>query len=51
MPFQSLLVVFAEDIWDVGDGGLGVLQAFAGLGGIIGSLYVALAGRSRASCG
>ena len=44
MPFQALLVVFAEDIWHVGDGGLGVLQAFAGLGGIIGSLYVAFAG-------
>ncbi len=47
MPFQSLLVVFAEDIWKVGDGGLGVLQAFAGVGGIMGSLYVAWAGESQ----
>ncbi len=47
MPFQSLLVVFAEDIWKVGDGGLGVLQAFAGVGGILGSLYVAWAGESQ----
>jgi MFS family permease len=46
MPFQSLLVVFAEDIWKVGDGGLGLLQAFAGVGGIMGSLYVAWAGES-----
>ena len=46
MPFQSLLVVFAEDIWKVGDGGLGVLQAFAGIGGIMGSFYVAWAGQS-----
>ena len=47
MPFQSLLVVFAEDIWEVGDGGLGLLQAFAGVGGIMGSLYVAWAGESQ----
>lgn len=47
MPFQSLLVVFAEDIWNVGDAGLGFLQAFAGVGGIMGSLYVAWAGESQ----
>ena len=46
MPFQSLLVVFAEDIWEVGDGGLGILQAAAGVGGIFGSLYVAWAGET-----
>lgn len=46
MPFQSLLVVFAEDIWKVGEGGLGVLQAAAGIGGIFGSLYVAWAGET-----
>ena len=46
MPFQSLLVVFAEDIWEVGDGGLGLLQAAAGVGGIFGSLYVAWAGET-----
>ncbi len=41
MPFQSLLVVFAEDVWDVGSRGLGLLQAAAGLGGVMGSVYVA----------
>jgi MFS family permease len=46
MPFQSLLVVFADDIWKVGDGGLGILQAAAGVGGIFGSLYVAWAGET-----
>ena len=46
MPFQSLLVVFAEDIWEVGDGGLGILQAAAGVGGIMGSFYVAWAGET-----
>jgi predicted MFS family arabinose efflux permease len=46
MPFQALLVVFAEDVWSVGEGGLGLLQAFAGFGGIIGSFYVAWADQS-----
>jgi MFS family permease len=46
MPFQALLVVFAEDVWRVGEGGLGLLQAFAGFGGIIGSFYVAWADQS-----
>lgn len=44
MPFQALLVVFSEDVWHVGDAGLGVLQAAAGLGGLIGSLFVAMRG-------
>ncbi len=46
MPFQALLVVFAEDVWDVGTTGLGVLQAAAGVGGIFGSIYVAWKGHS-----
>lgn len=41
MPFQALLVVFAEDVWHTGSGGLGLLQGFAGIGGIIGSFWVA----------
>ncbi|MCC6381969.1 MAG: MFS transporter [Dehalococcoidia bacterium] len=46
MPFQALLVVFAEDVWKVGGGGLGVLQAAAGVGGILGSVFVAWRGDS-----
>lgn len=46
MPFQALLVVFTDDVWKVGDGGLGVLQACAGLGGIIGSVLVAWRGET-----
>lgn len=46
MPFQALLVVFAEDVWDVGSSGLGVLQAAAGVGGIMGSVFVAWRGDS-----
>ncbi|MEM1244917.1 MAG: MFS transporter [Acidobacteriota bacterium] len=42
MPFQSLLVVFAEDIWQVGAQGLGLLSAAAGVGGVLGAVLVAL---------
>ncbi len=41
MPFQTLLVVFAIDVWEVGESGLGILNAAAGIGGLIGSVYVA----------
>ncbi|MBW2279312.1 MAG: MFS transporter [Deltaproteobacteria bacterium] len=41
MPFQTLLVVFADDIWQVGARGLGFLSAAAGVGGVVGSMYVA----------
>ena len=41
MPFQTLLVVFALDVWDVGESGLGILNAAAGIGGLVGSVYIA----------
>lgn len=44
MPFQTLLVVFASDVWEVGSAGLGILNAAAGVGGIVGSVYVAWRG-------
>jgi MFS family permease len=47
MPFQNLLVVFAEKIWNVGSGGLGTLSAAAGIGGVVGSMVVASWGSSR----
>lgn len=47
MPFQTLLVVFATDIWDTGTVGLGILNAAAGCGGIAGSFYVAWRGESN----
>ncbi len=46
MPFQALLVVFADDVWGVGNAGLGILQAAAGIGGICGSVIVAMRGDS-----
>ncbi len=41
MPFQTLLVVFTEDVWMVGPSGLGLLYAISGIGGLLGSVYVA----------
>ena len=41
MPFQTLLVVFADEIWQVGARGLGWLSAVAGVGGVVGSMWVA----------
>ncbi len=41
MPFQNLLVVFADEVWQVGERGLGILMAAAGLGGVIGSVWMA----------
>ena len=46
MPFQTLLVVFARDVWQTGSAGLGILNAAAGVGGIAGSFYVAWRGGS-----
>jgi len=47
MPFQALLVVFAQEVWGVGEIGFGVLQAAAGIGGIAGAFYVALISTSN----
>ena len=44
MPFQTLLAVFARDVWQEGATGLGILNAAAGVGGVAGSAYVAWRG-------
>lgn len=41
MPHQTLLPVFADDVWHVGSVGFGVMQAAAGVGGLAGALVVA----------
>ena len=41
MPFQTLMVVFAEEVWETGSTGLGLLSVFSGVGGVAGSLYLA----------
>jgi predicted MFS family arabinose efflux permease len=41
MPFQNLLVVFTEEVWNVGPSGFGALSAAGGIGGIVGAFWVA----------
>jgi MFS family permease len=41
MPYQMLMPVFAERVFDVGAAGLGMLMAAAGVGALAGSLFVA----------
>jgi MFS family permease len=41
MPYMTLLPVFADTVWDVGEVGFGIMQAAAGVGGLIGAFFVA----------
>jgi MFS family permease len=47
MPYQSLLPIFAADIYRIGPGGLGVLIGMAGLGSLLATMVVAGAGDFR----
>jgi len=47
MPFQNLLVLFADQVWQVGERGLGLLMGLSGLGGVLGSVWVAQRGESH----
>lgn len=48
MPFQNLLVVFADEVWMVGERGLGIMMAAGGAGGVLGSLWMARRGENPA---
>ena len=54
-PFQNLGVVFTEEVWHVGTEGLGILNAVIGLGGVAGTMLIAMrapnAGRQRVMVG
>lgn len=41
LPFQSLMIIFADEVWQVGITGFGFLQAAAGLGAVLGTMMVA----------
>jgi predicted MFS family arabinose efflux permease len=47
LPVISMLVVFAEQVFEVGESGLGILMAMVGLGGVTGSFLVAHIGDTR----
>jgi len=40
MPFQSILVMLAEQQWGVGESGVGTLMAVGGVGGVLGSIWI-----------
>ena len=44
MPFQSLLVILVEQSWQTGETGLGILMGAGGIGGILGSIWIARRG-------
>ena len=44
LPVQNLLVVFSDLVWNVGERGLGLLMGVSGLGGVLGSFWVASRG-------
>lgn len=41
MPVQNLFIVFANEVWQVGERGFGIMIAASGVGGVLGSLWVA----------
>lgn len=47
MPFQNILVVLADEAWQVGESGVGILMAAGGCGGVIGALWIVKRGDSR----
>jgi predicted MFS family arabinose efflux permease len=44
MPFQNLLVILAEQNWQAGESGLGILMGAGGVGGVLGSIWIARRG-------
>lgn len=40
MPFQSILIVLAEQAWQVGESGVGTLMAVGGIGGVLGAIWI-----------
>lgn len=46
MPFQNLLVVFSDEVWHVGERGFGIMMAATGIGGVIGSIWIARRGEN-----
>jgi MFS family permease len=46
MPFQSILVMLAEQAWGVGESGMGTLMAVGGVGGLLGSIWIIKRGDS-----
>lgn len=46
MPFQNILVMLAEQAWQMGESGVGTLMAIGGIGGVLGSIWIVRRGES-----
>jgi predicted MFS family arabinose efflux permease len=46
MPFQNILVMLAEQAWQMGESGVGTLMAIGGIGGVMGSIWIVRRGES-----
>ena len=44
MPFQNILVVMAEEVWQAGESGVGILMATGGICGVFGAVWIARRG-------
>lgn len=42
VPLQNLMVVFVDELWDAGGSGLGIMMGTMGIGGLVGSLVMAM---------
>ncbi|MFA5630022.1 MAG: MFS transporter [Porticoccaceae bacterium] len=42
VPFQNMMVVFVEELWGQGGSGLGIMLAAMGVGGLLGSVLMAM---------
>ena len=40
MPFQNILVMLAEQAWQRGESGVGILMATGGIGGVLGAMWI-----------
>lgn len=47
MPFQNILVMLAEQSWQMGESGVGTLMAIGGVGGVLGSIWIVRRGESN----
>ncbi|MEZ5491111.1 MAG: MFS transporter [Gammaproteobacteria bacterium] len=47
MPFQNILVMLAEQAWQMGESGVGTLMAIGGIGGVLGSIWIVKRGDSQ----
>ena len=46
IPLQNLMILFTTQVWPVGEHGLGLLMAAAGLGGTVGAFWIASRGEN-----